>query len=191
MSKGKIVIISAPSGCGKSTIVGRIIDDSDLRLRFSVSATNRSPREGEQHGTDYYFISTDDFQQHILNGDFVEYEEVYPGRFYGTLKSEIERICEQGNNCMLDIDVEGAKNVKRMFGDRALSLFICPPSIDALRQRLEGRGTDSPEEIDRRISKAAYEIEQGKAFETVVVNDVLDKAVEEVRGHIKEFIHRP
>ena len=185
------MIISAPSGCGKSTIVGRIIDDSDLRLRFSVSATNRSPREGEQHGTDYYFISTDDFQRHILNGDFVEYEEVYPGRFYGTLKSEIERICDQGNNCMLDIDVEGAKNVKRMFGDRALSLFICPPSIDALRQRLEGRGTDSPEEIDRRISKAAYEIEQGKDFETVVVNDVLDKAVEEVRGHIKDFIQRP
>lgn len=185
---GKLIIISAPSGTGKSTIIGRIIDDEALRLAFSVSATTRSPREGEKHGVNYYFMSVDDFKAAISRDEFAEYQEVYEGTFYGTLKSEIARITGEGRNVVLDIDVLGALNVKKIYGKKALAMFIMPPSIEALRQRLTARGTDAPEEIERRVSKAAFEIEQAPKFDCAVVNDDLDTAVEEVRAKILKFI---
>lgn len=188
MERGKILIISAPSGTGKSTIIHRLIDDPLLRLSFSVSATTRAPREGERHGVDYYYMTVDDFRAAIDRDEFAEYEEVYEGRFYGTLKSELERIMASGRNVVLDIDVKGALNVKRQYGDEALAIFIMPPSVDVLRQRLEGRGTDSPEEIDRRVAKAELEISFSPRFDRQVVNDVLDTAVEETRSVITDFI---
>nr|MBD5376502.1 guanylate kinase [Bacteroides sp.] len=186
--KGKVIIISAPSGCGKSTIIKAILDKGEIDLKFSVSATNRSPRQGEQDGVHYHFLTDDEFRRHIEAGDFVEFEEVYAGRFYGTLRSEIENVCESGHNCVLDIDVKGAVNVKRLLGDRAMSIFIMPPSIDALRSRLLGRATDSAEEIARRVDKAAQEIEYAPEFDNVVVNDILPDAVAQVESKIKEFV---
>ena len=158
MKKGKLVIISAPSGCGKSTIINEIIKNCDLKLEFSISATTREPRRGEKNGVNYYFMSVDDFKRAIENDELIEYEEVYPGRFYGTPRSEIERIRNMGRNVILDIDVMGGINVKHKFGDEALSIFIQPPSIDTLRQRLESRGTESPEAIAQRVEKAGFEI---------------------------------
>lgn len=186
--RGKLLIISAPSGTGKSTIINELIKDDTLRLEFSISATTRSPREGEIHGVHYYFLTVDDFKQRIAMEEFAEYEEVYEGRFYGTLKSEIERIMAHGNNVVLDIDVKGALNVKRLYGNQALAIFIQPPSIDELRSRLLGRATDSIEEIDRRVAKAATELSYAPRFDRIVVNDVLDVAVEDTRSLIKDFI---
>lgn len=186
--RGKLLIISAPSGTGKSTIINELIKDDTLRLEFSISATTRSPREGEIHGVHYYFLTVDDFKQRIAMEEFAEYEEVYEGRFYGTLKSEIERIMAHGNNVVLDIDVKGALNVKRLYGNQALAIFIQPPSIDVLRSRLLGRATDSIEEIDRRVAKAATELAYAPRFDRIVVNDVLDVAVEDTRSLIKDFI---
>lgn len=186
--RGKLLIISAPSGTGKSTIINELIKDDTLRLEFSISATTRSPREGEIHGVHYYFLTVDDFKQRIAMEEFAEYEEVYEGRFYGTLKSEIERIMAHGNNVVLDIDVKGALNVKRLYGNQALAIFIQPPSIDVLRSRLLGRATDSIEEIDRRVAKAATELAYAPRFDRIVVNDVLNVAVEDTRSLIKDFI---
>ena len=188
---GKLIIISAPSGTGKSTIIGRIIDDPALRLEFSISATTRSPREGEVNGVHYHFLTVDEFKQAIADDGLVEYEEGYPGRFYGTLKSEIARIQEKGNNAILDIDVKGGVNVKRMYGDNARSIFIMPPSIETLRQRLISRATDPIEAINQRVDKAAYEITFSDKFDKQVVNDDLDKAVEETRQLILDFIKQP
>ena len=171
MKKGKLVIISAPSGCGKSTIINEIIKNCDLKLEFSISATTREPRRGEKNGVNYYFMSVDDFKRAIENDELIEYEEVYPGRFYGTPRSEIERIRNMGRNVILDIDVMGGINVKHKFGDEALSIFIQPPSIDTLRQRLESRGTESPEAITQRVEKAGFEIAQSGKFDKIVVND--------------------
>ncbi len=185
----KLIIISAPSGTGKSTIIGRIIDDPELRLSFSVSTTTRAPREGEQDGVDYYFISEDEFRTHIENDDFVEYEQVYAGRFYGTLKSEIARILDSGRNVILDIDCKGGINVKRLYGDDALAVFIAPPDLETLRRRLENRGTDSAEEIDRRVGKAAEEMRHAKFFDYLVVNDDLDSTVEQVRNLISDHVN--
>ena len=186
--QGKIIIISAPSGCGKSTIINELLRRGDIDLEFSVSATSRPPREGEKHGINYYFLTEEEFRQAIAEGKFVEYEEVYPGRFYGTFRSEVERKCAEGHNVVLDIDVKGGVNVKKMFGGRALSLFILPPSVEELKRRLEGRGTDSPEAIAERVGKAEYELSFAKDYDKKVVNDNLDEAVDQTEKIIKEFI---
>ena len=191
MKKGKLIIISAPSGCGKSTIIKKKKKNRDLKLEFSISATTREPRKGEKNGVNYYFMSLDEFNKAIENDELIEYEEVYPGRFYGTLNSEIDRIREKGKNVILDIDVMGGINVKHKFGNDALSIFIQPPSIDTLRQRLVARGTDSPEAIKERVDKASFEISQADKYDKIVVNDILDIAVKNTENIIKNFINDP
>ena len=186
--QGKLIIITAPSGSGKSTIINRLIQDDNLRLQFSVSATTRPRRGDEQHGKEYYFLTLDEFNKAIENDELVEYQEVYPGRFYGTLKSEIKRINKLGNNAMLDIDVLGALNVKKLYGDHALAIFIKAPSIEVLRERLVKRGTDSPEDIENRINKAEFELKFATQFDHIVVNNILDDAVNQAHQLITEFI---
>lgn len=186
--QGKLIIISAPSGSGKSTIIGRIMQDESLRLSFSVSATTRPRRGNEVHGVDYYYMTVDEFKQMIADDQLVEYQEVYEGRYYGTPKSEVERITGLGRNVVLDLDVLGGVNVKRMYGDRALSIFIQPPSVEVLRQRLIGRGTDSMEDIMARVSKAEFEISIGPQFDYTVINDDLETAVAEVHRLISDFV---
>lgn len=188
MAKGKLIIISAPSGCGKSTIIGEVIKNEALRLAFSISATTRQPRRNEVDGVDYYFLSPEEFKSAIENDELVEYEEVYEGRFYGTLKKEIERIRQNGNNVILDIDVKGGVNVKSKYGDSALSIFIMPPSIETLRHRLLSRGTDSIEAINQRVNKAEYELKFAEKYDKVVVNDILRDAIDEVERIITEFV---
>ena len=190
MKKGKLIVISAPSGCGKSTIIKQIIDDERLKLGFSISATSRKPREGEEHGVHYYFISDEEFLQLIKEDKFVEWEEVYAGTHYGTLVSEVDRVTSEGRNLILDIDVKGGVNVKERFGEEALSLFIMPPSVDELGKRLRGRATDSEETILKRLAKAEFEIGFAPQYDTVIVNDDLDTAVEEVRSAILSFVTR-
>lgn len=190
MKKGKIIILSAPSGTGKSTIISRIVDDPGLRLGFSISATSRSPRGAEQHGREYYFLTPAEFDSRVQAGDFVEWEEVYAGTRYGTLRSEVERVTGAGRNLIMDIDVKGALNVKGQFGDDALAIFILPPGIDELERRLRGRNTDSEESLRKRVEKAETELSFADKFDVRVVNDDLDKAVGEVRALIAEFISR-
>lgn len=184
---GKIIIVSAPSGCGKSTIINALMDRGVINAQFSVSATNRAPRVGEVDGINYHFLSDQQFHDEIANGNFIEFEEVYPGRFYGTLRREVEHRMAEGNNVILDIDVCGGVNVKKMFGTHALSLFILPPSVDELRVRLKSRGTDDEAEINRRISRAEYELGFAKDYDATVVNDDLEKAIEETGCKINEF----
>lgn len=186
--KGKLIIISAPSGCGKSTIIGDIMDRGELNLEFSVSATNRKPREGEIDGVNYHFLSDQEFKDLIAENAFVEYEQVYPGRFYGTLRSEIQNRVAQGHNVILDIDVKGGVNVKKQFGDNAMSIFIAPPSIDELRKRLKGRGSDSDEEIEQRVGRAEYELGFQTDYDHVVVNDNLLEAIAKVEWLMSSFI---
>lgn len=188
--KGKIIIISAPSGCGKSTIINALLRQGEIDMQFSVSATNRPPREGETHGVNYYFLTDDEFRSAIAADDFVEYEEVYPGRYYGTLKREISRITDAGHNVVLDIDVKGGVNVKRMYGSEAVSVFIKPPSVEALRQRLEGRGTEDAEAISQRVARAEFEISFAPQFDYIVVNDNLDEAIAQVSDILKNFTQR-
>ena len=188
MEQGKLIIISAPSGSGKSTIIGRIMQDESLRLAFSISATTRPRRGKEEHGVEYYFLTAGEFREMIENDELVEYQEVYEGRFYGTPKSEVERITGMGKNVVLDLDVLGGVNVKKMYGDRAISIFILPPSVEVLRQRLINRGTDSMEDIQARIDKAEFEISIGPQFDYTVINDDLDTAVNEVHDLIANFI---
>jgi guanylate kinase len=189
MQQGKIIVISAPSGCGKSTIINSILDETDIDLRFSVSATNRKPRQGEVDGVNYHFMSTDEFRDAVAAGEFIEWEEVYPGRYYGTLRSEIDRIIKEGHNVVLDIDVKGALNVKKLYGEQARLIFIAPPSVEELRRRLEGRGTDSKEVIDERISKAEYELSFAPQFDKKVVNDDLNTAIRQTHKLFVEFIN--
>ncbi len=186
--KGKIIVVAAPSGCGKSTIINALLDGGDLNLGFAVSATTRPPREGEVHGVNYYFMSEEAFRDAIAENEFIEFEEVYPGRFYGTLRSEVDRITDEGHNIILDLDVNGALGVKRIYGDRALTIFIEPPSIDELRRRLRFRGTETEEVIDVRIDRAQYEISRGEEFDRRIVNDQLDEAVRQTRNLIGGFI---
>ncbi|MBR2146643.1 MAG: guanylate kinase [Muribaculaceae bacterium] len=188
MNTGRIIVISAPSGTGKSTIINELMKNEDLRLEFSISATTRSPRKGEVDGVNYYFLSLEDFRKRIDNDEFAEFEEVYQGRYYGTLKSEIERITKAGKNVIMDVDVKGGIHVKNLYGDKALSIFIQPPSIETLRERLLSRATDDIEEINKRIDKAAYELSFADKFDCCVVNDVLDKAVAETQALITDFI---
>lgn len=185
---GKLFIISAPSGCGKSTIIHDLTQRGNIDMTFSVSATNRKPREGEIDGVHYHFLSTSEFHDRIASGDFLEYEEVYPGRFYGTLKSEINRALDAGSNIVLDIDVKGGINVKKLYGDRALSIFIEPPSVEELRRRLENRDTESREVIDERISRAEFELSLAPQFDVVVVNDNLEQAIDRTEQLIVDFI---
>lgn len=186
--KGKIIIFSAPSGSGKSTIINFLMQQN-LNLAFSISATSRPPRGTEQHGVEYFFLTPEDFRQRIANGEFLEYEEVYKDRFYGTLKEQVEKQLENGQNVVLDVDVKGGCNIKNYYGNRALSIFIQPPSIEALRQRLNGRGTDSPEVIEDRIARAEYELGFADKFDTVVVNDDLEKAQQEALQILKDFLN--
>lgn len=191
MQEGKIIILSAPSGTGKSSIISKLEKMDELRLGFSISATSRKPRGEEQDGKEYYFISPEEFKRRVENNEFVEWEEVYPGTCYGTLHSEIERVTCTGNrNLIMDIDVKGGLNVKKLYGDRALSIFILPPSFEELGRRLRGRGTDSEETITKRLDKAEYELGFSKEFDCRVVNCDLDKAVAEVAGLIRDFISR-
>ena len=186
---GKLIIISAPSGCGKSTIIHDLTQRGNIDMTFSVSATNRKPRQGEIDGVHYHFLSTAEFNDRIAAGDFLEYEEVYPGRFYGTLKSEINRALDAGKNIVLDIDVKGGINVKEIYGNRAISIFIEPPSVDELRRRLENRGTESREVIDERIARAEFELSLAPKFDTVVVNDNLTEAIDNAEQIILNFIN--
>lgn len=185
--EGKLIIVSAPSGSGKSTII-RYLLSLDLPIAFSVSATSRPPRGQERDGVEYYFLSPETFREKITAGEFIEYEEVYEGAYYGTLRSEIERIFKTGRHVIFDIDVVGGCNLKQQFGDRALSIFIQPPSIDELRHRLEIRHTDSPAIIAKRIEKASFEMGFASRFDVVVVNDDLERAKSEALNVIKQFL---
>lgn len=187
MGKGKIIIFSAPSGSGKSTIIHRLMEDASLHLGFSISATSRQPRGTEKDGVEYYFISHEEFLRRAADGAFVEWEEVYPGTCYGTPVSEIERVTSKGDNLVLDIDVKGGLNVKHLYGDKALSLFIMPPSLEILAQRLRGRATDSEEMITRRLEKAEYELSFADKYDAVIVNDDLDEAVRQAKDLIRKF----
>ena len=185
---GKLIIFSAPSGSGKSTIITALMAHKELNLHFSISATSRPPRGTEQDGVEYFFLTAGEFRRKIAEGDFLEYQEVYPGRFYGTLKSQVEKQLAAGENVVFDIDVKGGCNVKRMYGERALSLFIQPPSLEELRRRLEGRGTDSREMIEKRLAKAEYELGFAPQFDQVVVNDDLKTAQAETLRIITGFL---
>ena len=184
-----VLIFCAPSGSGKSTIVNYLLSKYP-ELEFSVSATSRAPRGTEKHGEAYYFLSTEEFQQKIKEDAFVEYEEVYEGCYYGTLKSEIERIEMKGNHVVFDVDVVGGCNLKRIFADNALAVFIAPPNVETLRKRLEGRATDSPEMIEQRVGKAEYELTFAPKFDRILVNDDLETALREADEIIKNFLDK-
>ena len=187
--KGKLIIVSAPSGSGKSTIVRWLMEQHpELMLYFSVSCTSRQPRGTEQDGVDYFFLQPDEFRQKIANGEFLEYEEVYTDRFYGTLKAQVERQREAGQNVVFDVDVKGGVNIKKYYGDEAMSLFIQPPSVEELRRRLEGRATDTPEAIQQRLDKAEYELTFAPKFDHIVVNDDLETAKQEALRLLKDFL---
>ena len=185
----KLIIFSAPSGAGKSTLVQHLLK-CNFGMEFSISATSRPPRGTEKHGVEYYFLTEDEFRTKIENNEFLEYEEVYPGKFYGTLRSEVDRISSENKNVVFDIDVVGGLNIKNEYGDRALAVFIAPPSVDVLRERLQGRGTDTVEMIDKRVDKAEYEMSFAPRFDVVIVNDDLEKAKTESEKVISDFLSK-
>ena len=187
--KGKLIIISAPSGTGKSTIISWLMKEhKELNLAYSISCTSRPPRGSEQNGIDYFFLSPEDFRQRIENDEFLEYEEVYKDRFYGTLKSQVETQLDAGQNVIFDVDVKGGVNIKKFYGDKALSIFIQPPSIKTLRRRLEGRATDAPEVIEQRLERAAFELTFADKFDKVVINDILEYAEADTLELIENFL---
>jgi len=185
--KAKLIIFSAPSGAGKTTIVKEVLK-TDIPFAFSVSATSRAPREGEVHAKDYHFLSVDEFKDAIEKDYFLEWEEVYENQFYGTLKSEVEQKRMQGYNVLFDVDVIGGLNIKKFYGDDALAIFVMPPSIEELEKRLKGRGTETEESFQKRICKAEEEMKYAKDFDVVIVNDDLQKAVNETIDNIRNFI---
>lgn len=189
MEKGGLLIFSAPSGSGKTTIVQWLMKEHpELRLYFSVSATSRPPRGTEQYGVEYFFLTPEEFRERIDNDEFLEFEEVYEDRFYGTLKAQVERQLKAGQNVVFDVDVKGGINIKKFYGERAMSIFIQPPSVEELRRRLEGRGTDSPEAIENRLAKAEYEMTFAPQFDHIVVNDDLETAKAETLELVKSFL---
>lgn len=187
--KGKLIIFSAPSGSGKSTIINALIE-SGLEFAFSVSATSRPPRGTEKNGVEYFFLSPDEFRQKIANGEFVEYEEVYKDCFYGTLKSEIQKKLDEDKNMLFDVDVVGGMNIKKQYGTQALSIFVMPPSKEILRERLQKRSTDSAEMIEKRVAKADWEMTFAPQFDVVIVNDILEKAIETTQKNVREFLEK-
>ena len=185
----KLLIFSAPSGSGKSTIINWLMQEHpELKMHFSISCTSRAPRGTEQNGVEYFFITPDEFRTKIAAEEFVEYEEVYTDRFYGTLKSQVDKQLAAGENVVFDVDVHGAMNIKKAYGDKALSLFIQPPSVEELRKRLNGRGTDAPEVIEQRIARAEYELTFADKFDAVVVNDDLETAKQDALTQITNFL---
>ncbi len=189
MSKtGKLIIFSAPSGSGKTTIVKDLLN-KEYQMEFSISATTRAPRGKEKHGVDYYFLSPDEFREKIKQDELLEWEEVYTDKYYGTLKSEVERITSKGNNIVFDVDVVGGLNIKKMYGERAVAIFIQAPSLEELKSRLTGRGTDSPEVIQQRLDKAEEELTYAKDFDHIVVNNDLDTAIADTEKILQEFLN--
>ena len=187
--KGKLIVVSAPSGSGKSTIVQWLMKEHpELRLYFSVSCTSRPPRGTEQNGVEYFFLTPEEFREKIADNEFLEYEEVYQDRFYGTLKSQVERQLQDGQNVVFDVDVKGGINIKKYYGSRAMSLFIQPPSVEELRRRLTGRATDTPEAIEDRLAKAEYELTFAPQFDHIVVNDDLETAEQETLALVEVFL---
>ncbi|MBR6202895.1 MAG: guanylate kinase [Bacteroidaceae bacterium] len=189
--EGKLIIFAAPSGSGKSTIIKGIMADGgaeNLNLHFSISATSRAPRGTEKDGVEYFFLTPEEFKEKIANDEFVEYEEVYADRFYGTLKSQVDKQLAAGENIVFDVDVKGALRIKKLYGKRALSIFIQPPSVEELRRRLEGRGTDAPEVIEQRIERAKYELSQAEHFDEVIINDNLEIAQVEACALVEDFL---
>ncbi len=188
MSNCKLLIVSAPSGSGKSTIVNYLMKEHpEFRLAFSVSATSRPPRGEERNGVEYYFLTEEEFRRHIKADDFLEYEEVYEGRFYGTLKSQVDEKLAAGLNVVFDVDVKGGINIKRYYGDKALSVFIQPPSVEALRKRLLGRATDDMAQIEERLAKAEYEMTFASQFDRILINDDLETAKQEAVALLRDF----
>ena len=185
---GKLIIFSAPSGSGKSTIINWLMSHEELRMAFSISCTSRAPRGTERNGVEYFFVTPEEFSRRIDNDEFLEYEEVYKDRYYGTLKQQVEAQLEKGENVVFDVDVKGGCNIKNYYGDRALSVFIQPPSIEELRNRLTGRGTDAPEVIEDRIARASFELTFAPKFDKVVINDDLDKAKAGALKIVKDFL---
>lgn len=186
---GKLVIFSAPSGSGKSTLVNHLMSQPNANFAFSISCTSRAPRGEEQNGREYYFLTPEEFRKRIANDEFLEYEEVYADKFYGTLKSEVERLSDAGYTVLFDVDVKGGINIKKFYGDRALSIFVQPPSVEELSRRLHSRGTDSEEVIKVRLDKAAYELTFAPQFDRIIVNDDLNKAKAEVVKVVDDFIN--
>jgi guanylate kinase len=182
-----IIILCAPSGSGKSTMVRHLLDTYPGQYELSISATTRAPRGQEQHGKEYYFISRDEFEQHIKNNDFIEYEQVYEGLYYGTLKSEIDRIQLAGKSIVFDIDVKGGINLKKIFGDKAISIFVAPPSIEELSRRLHGRGDTSEDMILKRLAKAELEMQDAPHFDRIIINDDLDTAKKDLDREIAHW----
>jgi guanylate kinase len=182
----KVIIFSAPSGSGKSTVVNHLLAKCPI-LELSISATSRPPRGSEKDGVEYYFLTNEEFERRIAGGEFVEYEQVYVGRYYGTLKSELERIWSKGHIIAFDVDVKGGVNLKKIFGDDALSVFIQAPSVEVLRDRLIKRGTDTPEAIEERVAKAAEEMQYAPKFDYVLVNDKLDVCLKEAEGLLDQY----
>ena len=188
MKKGKLIIFSAPSGSGKTTLVHYLLGKPELNLAFSVSATSREKRPNEIHGKDYYFLSPENFKEKIKNNEFLEWEEVYKNNYYGTLKSEVDRLLEEGKNVIFDIDVKGGLNLKKQYADNSLAIFVQPPSVNELRKRLKKRQTETPEKIAMRIAKANKEMQYSKDFDVILINDELSKAQEEAYRLVKNFI---